>query len=401
MDNKSHISDHNSSDNLSRPYRQDLWANDFRPVPVRTKDKAPSGRDWPGDARQNPPPCAAPGAKPTAWAQSTGILCDGLRAVDVDIDDPEIVSRIRAELTSRFGVAPVRVRKNSARILVVYRAAEGEPKKRVLKGTAGKVEILGHGQQFVADGIHPDGDRYAWDGPDLLTTPRSTLPAVTEAQIDALFTALAPVIGAAVAEPVPAKVEPVRAVASASISAGARERAFAEAALEENARELSDCGEGGRNNTLNGIAFRMGRLIGAGWIGPERVEQELFVACQDNGLIRDDGMASVRKTLASGLRAGIADPHEALDPDGEEDDPFGGERLFPGKAEAATVAEYVDPVTGEILPRPWAVARRLTPPIPFRCARRRPHRPRSPWPHLVRWRRPPARSLERCRSQTR
>lgn len=321
-------------------YRQAVWANGFRPIPVRTKDKAPSGRDWPGDARQDPPPCAAPDAKPTPWAQSTGILCDGLRAVDVDIDDPEIVSRIRAELSRAFGAAPMRVRKGSARILVVYRAAEGEPKKRVLKGTAGKVEILGHGQQFVADGIHPDGDRYAWDGADLLTTSRSALPAVTEAQIDALFIALAPVIGAAVAEPAPAaKAEPPRGVASASTVAGARERAFAEAALEENARELSDCGEGGRNNTLNGIAFRMGRLVGAGWIGQAEVEGALISACRANGLVKDDGLPSVRKTMTSGLAAGIADPHEALDPDGAEGDPFNGERLFAGKAEAVAPAE--------------------------------------------------------------
>lgn len=320
-------------------YRQAVWANGFRPIPVRTKDKAPSGRDWPGDARQDPPPCAAPDAKPTPWAQSTGILCDGLRAVDVDVDDPEIVSRIRAELTSNLGAAPMRVRKGSARILVVYRAAEGEPKKRVLKGTAGKVEILGHGQQFVADGIHPDGDRYAWDGTDLLTTPRSALPAVTEAQIDALFIALAPVIGAAVAEPAPAKVEPVRVAVSASTAAGARERAFAEAALEENARELANCGEGGRNNTLNGIAFRMGRLVGAGWIAQAEVEGVLISACRANGLVKDDGLPSVRKTMTSGLAAGIADPHEALDPDGEEGDPFNGERLFAGKAAASAPAE--------------------------------------------------------------
>lgn len=159
-----------------------------------------------------------------------------------------------------------------------------------------------------------------------------------------------------------AKAEPIRAAASASTAAGARERAFAEAALKENARELADCGEGGRNNTLNGIAFRMGRLVGAGWIGQADVEGALISACRANGLVKDDGLPSVRKTMASALRAGVASPHEALDPDGEEGDPFNGERLFGGSG------EQVDPETGEILPAP-AVGNKstdLSEPLPLR-----------------------------------
>jgi len=193
----------NAPDNLAHvdAQRAQAWGAGFRPVPVMSHNasgpspgKRPLGKDWITRARQNPPACLA---YPVAeHAKNTGILCDGLRAIDVDVDDPELVRAIRAEIKSRFGEAPVRLRDNSARVLILLRAAEGEPPKRVCAGTAGKVEVLGHGQQFVAFGTHASGAKLAWENGAPGQIRRDELPAATEAQISDLFAAIASIIGA-------------------------------------------------------------------------------------------------------------------------------------------------------------------------------------------------------------
>jgi len=60
---------------------------------------------------------------------------------------------------------------------------------------------------------------------------------------------------------------------------GARERAYAAKALKGNAAELAETEDGSRNNKLNAIAYRMGRMIGAGWIERAEVESALEEAC--------------------------------------------------------------------------------------------------------------------------
>ena len=101
--------------------------------------KVPIGQDWGNRARQNPPECTT--LPPVAHALNTGILTDGLRAIDLDIDDKEIASRCRGIIVGRFGEAPIRMRRNSSRCLILYRAAVGEPPKVVLAGTDGKIEV--------------------------------------------------------------------------------------------------------------------------------------------------------------------------------------------------------------------------------------------------------------------
>lgn len=174
--------------------RARLWKAGYRPVALYSGDKRPFGDAWQQRARRDPPEAAE--APPRPEALNTGVLCDGLRALDIDLDDAELAARIEAEATSRFGTAPVRWRENSGRRLLVYRAAEGEPPKRVLTGTAGKLEVLGRGQQFHAYGRHPSGALLRWRPAPLEDTLLHALPAVTEDQITALFATVAPWIGA-------------------------------------------------------------------------------------------------------------------------------------------------------------------------------------------------------------
>ncbi|MFN6954550.1 MAG: AAA family ATPase [Acetobacteraceae bacterium] len=192
--------------------RAALWRQGFRPVAVCNHDapgpspgKRPVGNGWQERARRDPPEAAA--VPPSADALNTGILCDGLRALDVDCDDARIVAAIRAAAERRFGVPLTRTRANSPRVLLLYRAAATSgpaPGKRSLQGARGTVEALGRGQQFVAFGRHHSGAVLEWQpvGPDRL--PVHALPEIAE-DLLTIFLAedVAPLIGADPAQAAP------------------------------------------------------------------------------------------------------------------------------------------------------------------------------------------------------
>ena len=85
---------------------------------------------------------------------------------------------------------------------------------------------------------------------------------------------------------------------------------YALATLENEIKELALCCSGGRNTALNAAAFNLGALVAAGALSREQVESELYGACQQNGLIGDDGEQSFYKTLRSGIEKGMAHPRE-------------------------------------------------------------------------------------------
>jgi hypothetical protein len=134
-------------------------------------------------------------------ALNTGLLLGGLRCVDCDVDDPQVADQIVAAV---LGLLPegalIRRRANSPRVAMLYRAAEGQPGKRVIAGSKGKVEVLGLGQQAVVHGLHPSGAAITWldeRGPD--TVRHGEIPAVSEDQLSELFNACAPLLGAKLA----------------------------------------------------------------------------------------------------------------------------------------------------------------------------------------------------------
>ena len=100
-----------------------------------------------------------------------------VRAIDIDVEDPDLADKIEDLILSFFihDIPPVRYRENSAKRLIIVEA-EGELSKRVLKfqtDSHAAVELLGDGQQFVAVGTHPSGQRYYWEGLD--HTPKVSL----------------------------------------------------------------------------------------------------------------------------------------------------------------------------------------------------------------------------------
>jgi hypothetical protein len=68
----------------------------------------------------------------------------------------------------------------------------------------------------------------------------------------------------------------------------------------------------GRNEKLNKIAYRLGRMIARGWIDRGAFEAAMIEAMHANGYVADKGIKAVEATLKSGLDAAEKDPHEDL-----------------------------------------------------------------------------------------
>ena len=89
-----------------------------------------------------------------------------------------------------LGTTPLRRVGQPPKRLLVYQAEAGRSRKaqtpELLKGDLkAKVEVLGHGQQSVAFGVHPvTGLPFAWNGPTPETMPLDELPAVTQEQVE-------------------------------------------------------------------------------------------------------------------------------------------------------------------------------------------------------------------------
>jgi hypothetical protein len=301
--------------------RSKLWQNGFRPIavyshdavnwsstPIANRGKRPKGDNWGDRARENPPEACT--AVPSIDALNTGILCDGLIALDLDIDDSAVVSQVVAAAQHSLGGAPSRIRSDSARVLMLYRASEGEPSKRSITGTRGKVEVLGSGQQFVAFGNHPSGVTYEWPQGSPDAFHKDALTPVTEDALEAFLSAVAPLVDAETPKPrsTPAIAA---AVAPEASQVTHRERAFAEAALADEVAKLSAMREGsGRNRALNDAAHSLGTMNG--WIDLNTVAGGLWEASIANGYIAKDGEAAARQTIESGINAGIAKPRQLL-----------------------------------------------------------------------------------------
>lgn len=84
-----------------------------------------------------------------------------VRAIDIDIEDAEVVSALLAEIELQIGVLPCRTRANSQKCLLIFEYPEPMG-KRVIRTAHGLIEILADGNQFVACGTHVSGSRYAW-----------------------------------------------------------------------------------------------------------------------------------------------------------------------------------------------------------------------------------------------
>jgi len=91
-----------------------------------------------------------------------------------------------------------------------------------------------------------------------------------------------------------------------------RGEAYAAAALDGVVVELSAAPIGKRNETLNAVAFRMGKMVARGWIDQKTVADALLGACDANRYLREHGHRATMKTIESGIAAGKKEPHPDL-----------------------------------------------------------------------------------------
>src|SRR5262249_27549194 len=91
-----------------------------------------------------------------------------------------------------------------------------------------------------------------------------------------------------------------------------RGEAYAAAALDGAVAELTAAPKGKRNQTLNAVAFRLGRMIERGWIDEKTVANALLGACDANRYLREHGHRATTKTIESGIEAGRKAPHPDL-----------------------------------------------------------------------------------------
>lgn len=242
--------------------RARLWACGYRPIAVRNmipgvvnSGKAPLGEDWTERARRNPPAAMIEPLDPQAM--NTGVLADGLRIFDVDVDQPELAHQVRVLASVHFGPTISRTRTTSPRFAFVYRAAEGEPAKRVIKSTDGRgqIEVLGHGQQLVAFGWHYSGAPLCWPDGSPDATPLDQLPTVTEGQVSGFLAEAAPLIGAE-----PPQAARATAAARPAEGIGTLDR-YCEAALDSAVRAIIEAPDGAQELTLTRECFSIAGLV--------------------------------------------------------------------------------------------------------------------------------------------
>jgi hypothetical protein len=198
--------DENTRDERAEVFalRQRYWSQGYRPLdvwgpdqlvddkgePLKSPGKQPRGQ-WVKNANLDPP--AAVRIQPDPRALNSGLLCGDIVGVDVDVLDTGIVDTIVSMIEGNAGPTPLVRVGRAPKTLLVYRAEQRFAKIKTPElffpdGTKGQVELLAKGQQFVADGIHPDtGSAYRWTDRTPADFPLEELPVVTQEQCRALI----------------------------------------------------------------------------------------------------------------------------------------------------------------------------------------------------------------------
>jgi hypothetical protein len=106
---------------------------------------------------------------------------------------------------------------------------------------------------------------------------------------------------------------------------GSRGEAYAAAALDGAVAQLTAAPDGKRNETLNAVAFHLGRMIARDWVDEKIVTDALLEACDKNRYLREHGHSATMKTIRSGIHAGKKEPHPDLpdrEPSGDDSTPL-------------------------------------------------------------------------------
>lgn len=302
-----------------RELRQQLFANGFRYV-AANKHKQPLETAWGDKARALTAEIIA-SQTPDPFLLNSGILCDGLLAVDIDIDDAALVAQIRSLARLHLGSGPERSRENTARTLLLYRAANGLPKHPDQKGVNdAKIQLLGQGigvadqkaYQFIADGKLEDGSRYTWDHSPAEFT-RDQLTVVSAESLAAFLADTAPLIGAekpAVSGTMTEVITGQGPVMDALQQPTADDLAYCQTTISRE-REKYRALRNDRNIELCKLAKMIGNFIPNYRLDHNQIYRGLMDDAAANGYIAakgQNGAELARKTIQHNLQEGATEP---------------------------------------------------------------------------------------------
>jgi len=163
-------------------YGHRLVERGYNIIPILPGKKRPPGDDW--QKIQSTPELV------TSWIETMpqfgiGVLGSTTCAVDIDCRDKAVNNKLLHWLKNNVGLAAIRIGENP-KCVVPFQNVEHFKKMKSCEfktpdGVTQAVEILGHGQQFVAYGIHPKTIKpYEWvSGPTLADVFYDDLPELT------------------------------------------------------------------------------------------------------------------------------------------------------------------------------------------------------------------------------
>lgn len=250
--------------------------------PCRPGDKRPAVADWEHRA------CADPELVARYWPgprHNAGIAPGRCGLVIIDLDPPD--GRIRLEALGHGIPATFTVATSRSGGEHLYFAM---PEGRIIRNSAGKiaphVDVRGAGGYVIAPGSVVGGRAYQ--------ITRDCPPVPLPAWLADLATQ----------RPAPVTPGPATPLRPADGYAAAAVRAEIGAVITAPA--------GTRNHQLNCSAFSLGQLVAAGMLDEDQVTAALRRAAERNGLLADDGPRQCEATIRSGLRAGMANPRQAV-----------------------------------------------------------------------------------------
>jgi hypothetical protein len=300
-------------------FRLQVRANGYQPIPARGKKPALDG--WVGlgnasddDIRSWERLCVA----------NTGILTATTPTLDLDLLDAATVAEMVELVRGRFEGA-ILIRTGRAPKCCIPFRTDTAFKKLARKFThpatgsdEQKVEFLGEGQHFVADGVHPDTRTpYTWLDRDPRAVCRQDLPYINAEMAKLLVDLLVDVAHAHGYQLIDKSAKGANGAGAQTYSApppphsiSEEDRAYAEAALDSECKALAALGPGDRNNALNNASLKLHQLVAAGLLTAEEVEARLIEAAKANGSFAEDGEKQVRATIRSGAKLGLRQPRQ-------------------------------------------------------------------------------------------
>ncbi|MEO1924974.1 MAG: VapE domain-containing protein [Gammaproteobacteria bacterium] len=281
-----------------------LLENGYEAIPCN--GKAPISSGWASENHDlhNPPPSNWTG---TNIGIRTGQGAIPIYAVDIDIYDTDVSEEILRSGLNTLGLSPIRTGL-APKVMLFYRGDVGCKKiQRKWKDSAGKthgVEILGHGQQFIAEGIHPVTEApYTWDRGTIHDMPAMKITEVKHHDITAwLDSIIVPVDWVEIGKkPLPVQID----ASTGEMIDYVPQITYSDADITKTIKRVLDklgkVSEGDRNNQLNMSAFNLfGLLHAADKVSLiDEVRAKLHQTALNIGLDEDE----VSNTLDSAMKA--------------------------------------------------------------------------------------------------